>query len=179
MTFLQPKNIDDSRGDKKKSDLARAAKSSSSFFANWARSSAIWACSSAIWSWISVKSPSSLRRFFSSSWRPFSSLRSRSDGCLRWKSQTWEAKGFKSGKMTRNISNYRACVLFVPSKSVIMASCLVFSFWRLFDFSSSSARLVVNSEILSSSNFFSCVHSKGMALTFLKSHHKTKKKKSK
>lgn len=65
--------------NKENADLARAAKSSSSFLANWARSSAIWACSSAIWSWISVKSPSSLRLFFSSSWRCFSSLRRRSD----------------------------------------------------------------------------------------------------
>lgn len=40
-----------------------------------------------------------------------------------------------------------------------MASCLFFSFCRLLDFSSSSARLVVNSEIRSSRTFFSCKRS--------------------
>lgn len=44
----------------------------------------------------------------------------------------------------------------LPSRSVIMASCLFFSFCRLLDFSSSSARLVVNSETRSSRSFFSC-----------------------
>lgn len=36
-----------------------------------------------------------------------------------------------------------------------MASCLFLSLARLFDFSSSSVRLVVNSAILSSNSFFS------------------------
>ena len=43
----------------------------------------------------------------------------------------------------------------LPSRSVIIASCLFLSLARLFDFSSSSMRLVVNSAILSSSSFFS------------------------
>ncbi len=43
-----------------------------------------------------------------------------------------------------------------PSRSVIMVSCLFLSFCRLLDFSSSSARFEVNSEIRSSISFFSC-----------------------
>lgn len=46
-------------------------------------------------------------------------------------------------------------VTLLPSRSVIIASCLFLSFARLFDFSSSSMRLVVNSAILSSRSFFS------------------------
>lgn len=37
-----------------------------------------------------------------------------------------------------------------------MASCLFFSLAKLLDFSSSSVRFVVNSDILSSKSFFSC-----------------------
>lgn len=58
--------------------LVSALWRSSSFLASWARSSAIWVCSSAIWSFSSVESPSSLRRLFSNSWRPFSSFLRRS-----------------------------------------------------------------------------------------------------
>lgn len=43
----------------------------------------------------------------------------------------------------------------MPSKSVMMASCLFFSFCKLLDFSSSSDKFVENSEILSSNSFFS------------------------
>ena len=46
-------------------------------------------------------------------------------------------------------------ITLLPSRSVIMASCLFLSLARLFDFSSSSVRLVVNSAILSSNSFFS------------------------
>lgn len=46
-------------------------------------------------------------------------------------------------------------IKYLPSKSVIMASCLFLSFCKLLDFSSSSDKLVVNSEILSSNSFFS------------------------
>lgn len=66
-------------------------------------------------------------------------------------------------------------IRYSPSKSVIMASCLFLSFCKLLDFSSSSAKMLVTSEILSSNCFFSCSSTRTEQIMLKKSYEKLRK----